>query len=300
MLKNVNNRRIAIVELIVLAIIWGSSFILMKRALFDPEGNKVLQGDHLGALRMVISGIVIFPFVLRQMKKYSFKKRGLFFLVGMIGNGLPAVLFGIAQTQIDSCVAGILNATVPIFALIIGVLFFGLKTQWTSLLGVFFGFLGVGILVLLDAQGSLDFNAYALLILAATVCYGVSVNLIRKFLHDVPSLVITGCAFGFQIIPFGGYLLFTNFTDVLTTEPMIWRSLGYTSVLAIVGTSFAVWLFNDLIKRTSQVVATSVTYLIPLVAIAWGVADHESFGLYDFFGAVIVLIGVYLINKKKN
>lgn len=299
MLKKLNNRQIAAFQLAILALVWGSSFILMKKGLFNEAGEQVLRGDHLGALRMVISGLVMLPFVIRSLSKYSWKKRGLLLLVGIVGNGLPSVLFGIAQTQINSSIAGILNATVPLFALMIGVWFFQLKTKASQWIGVALGFAGVGILVLVNHTGTVELNAFALLVLLATLCYGVSVNLIKTYLKDVPSLMITGGSFSLLVIPISIYLGATGFTESVS-NPYFPKSLLFIGLLAVIGTSLAVWLFNDLVKRTNQVTAASVTYLIPIVAVFWGVIDGERFGLFHILGSAIVLIGVYLINKKKK
>jgi drug/metabolite transporter (DMT)-like permease len=300
LLKKLNNREIAILEMVILALVWGSSFILMKRAIFDENGVAVLRGDQLGGLRMVISGLVLFPFVLKSLWKYSFKKIAFFLLIGLVGNGLPSIFFGIAQTYISSSAVGILNATVPIFALVLGVLFFQLKTKWYNIVGVVIGFLGVAILVFKNASGEFELNAYALFVMAATLCYGISVNLIRTYLKDVSSIVITGAAFSLMVIPFGIYLMATGLQETIETQPYFLKSLGYLTILSVVGTSFAVFLFNDLVKRTNPVTATSVTYLIPIVAVFWGVLDNEVFGWRDVIGGSVVLVGVFLINKKKK
>ena len=218
--------------------------------------------------------------------------------MAIIGNGIPAFLFTKAQTYLDSSLVGILNAMVPLFTLILGVYFFKSKPTKTNITGIMIGLFGVVLLITKNLSSVVVLNVYVLLVVLATICYAISINVIKKYLHDLNATSIT--AFAFLIIgPFSIiYLLTTNFTNQLITHEDGYMALLYIALLSVLGTSLAVIIFNKLISRSSAIFASSVTYLIPIVAILWGVFDGEKITVYHLIVMVIILCGVYLVNKK--
>lgn len=284
---------------IVLGVIWGSSFILMKKALFQSDGSPLLRPNEVALFRLVIAMLAMLPIILLNYKNIRKKYWKYLLIVGLFGNGIPAFLFTHAQTQVSSSLAGILNSTVPIFTLILGGLFFAFKSSGLNKLGVFIGFLGSAIIII-GGQLDLQFNNlfYPFLILIATMCYAISVNTIKRYLLDLRAIEIT--AFGILIvgIPATIYLLFSDIPERIIENPYLWEGVFYTAVLAIGATSIALVLFNYLIKMSTALFASSVTYIIPLVAVYWGILDGEKLTPIQFGGGFILLIGVVLIYKK--
>jgi drug/metabolite transporter (DMT)-like permease len=281
--------------LLLLVLVWGSSFILIKRGLVSFSSMEV------GALRIAMSFLVLSPFVIKHLKKVPRRKMIYFILAGIIGNGLPPFLFAKAQTVIDSYMAGVLNSLTPLFTLLVGVLFFGIRTRWLNVLGVGIG-LG-GAIGLLTASNGAHLNNiwYGLYAVAAAVCYAVNMNLIKQYLSDFDALTITSVVFMFIGIPSLVYLFAgTDIVNTLASDPKAWESLGYISILAVLGTAVAMIIHNWLIKQTSALFTSTVTYLMPVVSIAWGVIDSESFLLVYMLWISLILIGVYLANKKRK
>jgi drug/metabolite transporter (DMT)-like permease len=279
----------------LLVLVWGSSFILIKRGLVSFSSMEV------GALRIAISFLVLSPFVIKHLKKVPRRKMIYFILAGIIGNGLPPFLFAKAQTVIDSYMAGVLNSLTPLFTLLVGVLFFGIRTRWLNVLGVAIG-LG-GAIGLLTASNGAHLNNiwYGLYAVAAAVCYAVNMNLIKQYLSDFDALTITSVVFMFIGIPSLIYLFAgTGFVNTLATDPKAWGNLGYIAILAVLGTAVAMIIHNWLIKQTSALFTSTVTYLMPVISIAWGVIDSESFLLVYMLWISLILIGVYLANKKRK
>jgi len=282
----------------LLALVWGSSFILMKR------GLEFYTSVQVAEYRLFIAGLTLLPIALTQIKKIPKKKKeriGILFLA-VFGNLLPAFLFAEAQTQLPSSVTGMLNSLVPLFTLLIGFVIFKTKSGLFQAAGVFLGLLGaVSLIYFSSDSGSNEVPiVYSFMVIAATLCYAISVNTIKAWLHDVPSVLIT--AFAFAILgPFVTVGLFAeDFWSLPFSSPEHTVALGYLTVLGVVGTGAAVLLFNQLIKFTSALFASSVTYLIPIVALAWGILDGESIGLYQFMGLGLILCGVYLVGRKKK
>jgi drug/metabolite transporter (DMT)-like permease len=282
------------VILILLALIWGSSFILMKR------GLEVYSSDEVAALRILIAFLFLSPLVFRHVKKTLLKHWKAFLGMGVLGNFIPAFLFTKAETAISSSLTGMLNSLTPLFTLLLGVLLFKTKTRWVNAVGIIIGFFGaIGLLMVgksVNTNNNLLFGFYVVL---ATLCYGFSVNIIKKYLNEVNSVTATVWAMMF-IGPLAGVYLFgfTDFTSRLATNPLAVYSLDYVSLLAIFGTAISVILFNVLIRNTNALFASSVTYLIPIVAMGWGILDGESVLPMHFVWIGLILLGVYLVNKK--
>ena len=281
----------------ILALIWGSSFILMKRGIYSPDGAPLFNGLEVAALRIASAFIVLLPIIIRHLRSVPKNKLGLVLLSGFFGNGLPAVFFAIAQTKIDSSLSGVLNSLTPIFTAFIGVLWFGSKLNKKVLIGVFLGLMGSSFLVLSAKGLSLQGIAYSGLVVLSTIMYGLNVNLIKNNMQEIPPLKIASVSFLATGIIACFALFFSPNLPRVMNESEFLHGLGYISVLGIFGTAFAVIMFNKLIKDTTAVFASSVTYFIPIVAIIWGLLDGENFALLQIVGAVIIISGVKLIKS---
>ena len=279
--------------LILLAVIWGSSFILMKR------GLEVYSHTQVAALRLLIASISLVPFVFSALKKVKRKHWFPLFVSGVFGNGFPAFLFTKAQTQLDSGFTGIVNSLTPLFTLILGIFFFSLTPTRANMIGILIGFIGAVYLTACNWNAEIVINSYVFYIVLATIFYAISINVIKHYLGDLDAIHISALAFLFVGPPMAFYIFNTDFI-ILAQSSAGFEALIYIIILAVIGTSFAVVLFNYLLKQSSVIFASSVTYLIPIVAIAWGVFDGENILLQHLIGAAIILLGVYLVNKKET
>lgn len=279
----------------LLAFIWGSSFILMKRGLVSFSANQV------ASIRMFVSFIFLFPLVISRLKEVKKEHYKYIFASGILGNGIPAFLFANAQTHVASAMAGMLNSLTPVFVVIVGSLFFGSVFKKSHISGVIIGLAGALGLILINANGQLNSsnNWFGFLIVLACVCYSFSVNIIRKYLFSVDALLITGFALFAAGIPCGIFLFNTDFIDRFNTEPNAWISFWYIVTLSLFGTALSTIVFNKLIKISNALYAASVTYLIPMVALFWGEFDGESLGILHIIAMLGILLGVYLINLDK-
>jgi drug/metabolite transporter (DMT)-like permease len=243
---------------------------------------------------------VLLPLALISIRKVKRRHWMVLAIVGIISNAAPAFLFAHAQTHIDSNTAGILNSLTTLFTLIIGLAFFKLKPRWFNITGVFVGLVGAVGLIHFSGDGGFGFNfRYAVYVLVATICYATAVNLIKEHLADLDAISITSVSFLIIGIPLTAHLLFfTDFVHDLSTTPEAWAGLGYISILGIVGTALALVFFNRLIKMTSALFAASVTYMIPIVAIFWGLLDGETLEWNYLLWIAMILAGVYLVNVK--
>lgn len=278
--------------LFILSLIWGSTFILIKRGLLHFTAVQV------GTIRIIFAFIVMLPFALKRIKNISGDKWKFFAFTGLISNLLPAVLFALAQTRLSSSLTGILNALSPLFTLIIAVIIFKYKTNIFQITGFFLGLAGTLILSLIGGSGGFgEFNLYVWLIVLATVCYALSLNFIKYYLHDENSITITSIAL-LIAGPFSLLILLT--TDIFSRFSMnseILFSLGCIALLGIMGTAVALVLYTKLIQMNSPLFASSVTYLVPVVAILWGLIDDEILYPLHFAGMILILTGIFFINK---
>jgi len=280
--------------LLGLVLVWGSSFILIKKSLL------YFTSDEVGVLRIVITFLFLLPMAILKIKKIDKRTSWILLISGIIGSVIPSWLFATAQTQIGSSMAGTLNALTPLFTLIVGVMFFSLKTRWFNVVGVFIGLVGAVGLIYASSHIGLETNIkYSSLVVIATLCYAINVNLIKSYLSHLDSLTITALTFFFVGIPLTMFILFAS--DVpsnLINKPETLTGLGYLSILSVVGTALALIAFNKLIKTSSPVFASSVTYLIPVVAIAWGIIDGEVFKITYLIWFALIIAGVFLVNAK--
>jgi drug/metabolite transporter (DMT)-like permease len=280
--------------LLLLAFVWGSSFILMK------IGLKSFSSDQAGAIRIVIASLFLLPLSLRELKNLRKKDLTSLLIAGFIGSFFPAFLFMKAETRVDSSVAGMLNSLTPVFTLIIGFLFHKSKFRWLQVLGLALGLAGAAGLILAGSGLQLSkVNSYALYIVLATSFYAININQIKAKLTHLTGIQITSLSFLFIGPVALIYLLTTDFNPVLANPGWPIHLLALAT-LAIVGTAVAMLLMNSLIRYSSAIAASSVTYIIPIFAILWGVIDGEKITLHHLGSMTLILIGVYMINWKKR
>jgi drug/metabolite transporter (DMT)-like permease len=280
------------VYLSFLALVWGSSFILIKRGLIG------LSAMQVGSLRIIFAAVFLLLIGFRSLPKIPKHKWKYIVMTSMFGTFVPAFLFALAQTEIDSSVTSILNSLTPLNTLVLGTLVFGVSFQRRQVWGVFIGLVGSLLLVFNGAMNHPDQNYYyAILVIIASVCYAINVNLIKRFLSDLSPLSITTGNFAVLLLPASLILFFTGFSEMIHIEK-VQHAVLFIIVLGVVGTGIANILFFKLIQISSPVFATSVTYLIPVVAFFWGLLDNEMLTPIQFLGAFIILIGVYLSARK--
>lgn len=293
MLKKIDSKLGHWIILIMLSIIWGSSFMLIKR------GLDAFSYEQVATLRIFIAFIFLTVLGRKFYTNFPTKKLWPLFLTGFIGNGIPPFLFSKAQTYLDSGIVGILNVLTPLFTIFIGILFYNLKVKIVNYLGIALGIIGT-IYLLLPQTEQLDDKTlyYSLIAILGTACYGWSANIIKAHLEELDAIQITTISFSF-VGPWAGiYLLCGDFLEIMQNHPKAISSFSYIAILAIMGSALSVIAFNKLIKMTGPLFATSCTYIIPIVAIIWGVSDKEIIDIHDIIGFVIILGGIYLVNKR--
>jgi len=289
-----NNQQQKWVYLFLLSLVWGSSFILMKKALI---GVSPIQ---LGALRMIVTSVFLLLIGFKSIKKIKKEQWIYIFYTALLGTFIPGFLFSYTLTAIDSSIVSILTSFTPFNTLIFGALFFGFAFKKQQLLGILIGLFGTLILILEGAVLNPNQNYwYALLIIIASIGYAFNVNIVKKYLQDVDALAITTGNFLILLAPATIILGFTGFFTEFKASDKGLESLGYIAVLSIIGTGIAKIMFNKMVQISNPIFSSSVTYLIPVVAILWGVFDGEKLSLIQLFAGIIILFGVYLVNKKK-
>lgn len=284
--------------LVVLALIWGSSFILIKR------GLEVFSPGEVGAYRIVAAATFLLPLSLPRIKFLTGEQAQNLILIGLLGSFIPAFLFPTAQTRLSSSLTGVLNALTPLFVVIIGALFFQSKITRRNALGLVIAFIGVLILITLKEGSGLDsftgINGYAFFVILACICYGFNLHLIKSRFVSLKSIEITAISL-LMVLPLALIYLMagTEFSYKLVTHDGALRALGFVTLLGVMGTAIALILFNIMVKTASPIFASSVTYLIPVVAIFWGVLDGEVLLFGHYIGIAAVILGVWVGNRKK-
>ncbi|WP_299115933.1 DMT family transporter [uncultured Winogradskyella sp.] len=292
-MKNIN---IKWLYLVILSVIWGSSFILIKKALIG------LTPFQIGSLRNVLTGIILLVFGYSSLKNIKKTQWKWIAISGFLGSFFPAFLFAIAETEIDSAITSILNSLVPLNTILMGAAVFKIASTKRQVVGVIIGFIGTALLILKGAEINPNQNyLYASFIIISTLMYAANVNIIKRYLQDVKPLTIAAGNYVFIIIPAFVALLFTNFFSSETfNSETIWNAIICVAILSIFGTALAKVLFNKLIQISTPVFATSVTYLMPIVALIWGLLDRENFTPLQGIATLIILAGVYIANRKKT
>ncbi len=278
--------------LIGLSLIWGSSFILMK------YGLKSFSYGQVAGFRMFIAFVSLLPVALYHIKKITKKNFFSLVIVGYIGNAIPAFLFTLSQTRIDSSIAGILNSMTPFFTMIIGALVYNIKIPWYKVAGVFIGLAGA--VAVITSNTNIDtgkINVFALYVVLATVMYGININHVKSRLSSLNGIQIAAFAFLMVGPVVTAYLLSTNLPETFARENA-WHDFLYVFMLGFFGSAVAVVAVNILILRSNALFASSVTYLMPIIAIGWGAIDGEKLTIFQYAGMGLILFGVYLVNKK--
>ena len=263
------------------------------------EGLLHLTAFQVASLRIVFAGVVLLPWAIIHFKKIPKNKLGVIFISGVLGSLLPAYLFCVAELGIDSALAGTLNSLTPIFVIITGALFFSSQTSTNKILGIFIAF--TGSILLLFSKGSMPESQnllYISYVVLATICYGFNVNMVHKHLHDIGSLQIASVALTLNAIPALIVLYFTGYFNLPLSDSGILYSTGHAALLGILATAIASIIFYVLIKRAGAVFSSMVTYGIPIIANFWGMIYGEEVGWKQFGCLVLILIGVYLANRK--
>ncbi|MFI8377580.1 DMT family transporter [Leeuwenhoekiella sp. NPDC079379] len=283
------------IYLIILSLVWGSSYILIKKGLV---GLTPLQ---LGAVRITFSTIFLFIIGFKSVFTITRKQWPWIALSALLGTFLPVFLFAYAETEINSSIASILNSLVPLFTMFLGYVIFKIPFTGNQVLGVLMGLAGAGILIFKGAEVNPEQNyLFAGFVVLAALCYAGNANIIKSKLQEVSSKAIAVGNFTVMIIPALIVLYFSGVLELDLSNNIVSESLMYVGVLAVVGTGIAKILFNRLIQISSAVFSTSVTYLIPVIGIFWGLLDGELFTLIHFLGAMVILLGVYLVNRKQK
>lgn len=291
-----SNQQLKWIYLFTLSLIWGSSFILIKKGL---EGLSALQ---VGAFRVASAGFLLFVLFLPKIRKIKRKDWKWVVTTGVIGTFFPAFFFALGETEIDSAIASIINSGVPVLTLIVGISFFGAAFIQRQFIGVMIGLSGTILLIAAGISANPHQNyLYALLPILATVMYAFNANLIKHYLQNVPVFALTVGSFigiwpcALAVLIYSGFFK-VEFLQAESTQ----EALIYVCILGFVGTGVAKVIFYRLVQISSTVFSTSFTYLIPIVAIIWGVLYGEKFSVYQLFAAVLILIGVFMTSRKKK
>lgn len=278
----------------LLALVWGSSFILMK------YGLRSFSYGQIGMMRVSFAFWFTALIALRRYSKFRWKDLFPLTVVGLMGNAIPYILFPLAVSKLDSGLVGVLNAMVPLFTLIIGIIWFKTKVGLPSIVGIIMGFAGAMWLLLPGLEVDKSKLAYGMYPILATLCYAISINTLSAKFKHLDALTITLLSLTTVGVPATIYVFSTDFLHIMQTDELAWINLGYVAIMGVVGTSLAVIIFNHLIKSSGSLFGASVTYAIPIVALMWGVVDGESIGVHHFIGMSAILVGVYIVNYRKR
>ncbi|WP_242203883.1 DMT family transporter [Aestuariivivens insulae] len=282
--------------LFVLSLIWGSSFILIKKALIG------LTPVQLGALRIIFTSFFLFVVGFKKAKTIKVKEWKWIIATGFLGTFFPVFFFAFAETEIDSAVASILNSLVPLHTVVLGFVVFKITSTKRQVFGVILGLLGAVMLIYNGASLNANQNyLYVVFIIMATITYAASVNILKRYLQHVDALTIAIGNFVSIILPAIIILLWSGFFSKKVFEnPNFESSMFYIVILSLIGTAIAKVLFNKLVHMATPVFASSVTYLMPIVAIFWGLLDGEVFGFKQGIASLVILLGVYLSHKRRQ
>lgn len=282
----------SLVILIVLAVAWGLSFLFIKKL------TAAFSGIEIGAGRIFVAALFLLPWSVKYRADFPVRKAVPIALSGLLGYLLPALVFGTAGSRISSSLSGTLNATTPVFVLLVGWIFFRKHIYRYQFIGIFLGFIGSLLLISSGEEFSIDLNnPYALLVLVATMMYGTNTNILSYHLAEVRPIIISSFSIGLMGLPALGILAFTDFFHkIFLPENTV--HIFYFLVLGVVNSGLAAILYNYLLKITTPVFASSVTYLIPVVAMIAGIADGEKVGIIHLSGMLIILFSIFILNKK--
>lgn len=291
--KDRHPQYISWVLFILITIIWGSSFILIKK------GLTVYPAPQVAAIRMLSASLFMIPFALSWLRRTDKKYYLLIFVSGFIGSFIPAFLFAWAQTKLDSAITGMVNSLTPVFVLVIGVIFYKQRITFSIVIGLLLALAGTALLMFTGSEGNHSFNYFALFVVVATLLYGINVNILKFNMADLNPIAIASISL-FFVGPLAAIQLFffSDFTERLASGNEAVIALFYLTILGIVGTSIALMLFNKLLKNSTPLFSSSVTYLIPIVAVIWGLIDGEDLYFSHYLSMGVIIFGVFLANRK--
>ncbi|HEY0610513.1 MAG TPA: DMT family transporter [Chitinophaga sp.] len=276
---------------LLLSLTWGSSFILMK------IGMEGLQSFQVASVRLVTAGLTLLPFFFKYIRITPRNKLPYIMLSGVLGNGIPAYLFCLAETRIDSALAGILNSLTPLMALLAGLVIFKAPFEKRQLNGIFIGLLGVAGLFIVKGVNT-GYWYYGFFVLLATVCYGINISLVHHYLKGFSSIQLSSISLAFCAMLALPVLIGSHFFQLFTGPNAPWISLAASSTLGFFGSGIATVLFYLLIQRAGSVFASMVTYALPVVAIGWGLLAGEDITWLQVVFLGVILTGVYMVHKK--
>lgn len=274
--------------LLGISLIWGSSFILIDRSL------QAFAPVEVACLRLVLTAAVLFPFFIKYYRTLNLRQARHITVQSLFGNFIPAFLFPAAQVHVNSATAGILNALSPAWAFLLGLLFFGTAFRWQQLAGIVVAFAGAVLLLLPGNSGA---QHYGWLLVVGTLCYGLSSNLVHRHLQGTHALAISSAGFIILSVPALIILMGSMELREAFSQPEVWPAFSSIVVLSVMGSAVASTLFYRLVQRTNTLFATSVTYLMPVVAVGWGLLGGEHLHLSDFAGMLLILAGIYLLSR---
>lgn len=281
--------------LLILSLVWGSSFILIKKGLVG------LTAIEVGSFRIIFAAVFLILIGFKSIARLSKRQWKWMLVAGFLGNFFPVYLFSFAETEIDSAVASILNATTPIMTLIFGVILFKAVMNLNKVLGVAIGLLGTAGLIFSGASINPDQNyLYSLLVIAAACCYALNVNFLKSYMSDINPLGIAAGSFTVLLLPALGILYFSGFFEKDFEVAALQTSIGFVAILGVIGTAVAMIIFNKLVQISDPVFTTSVTYTIPIVALGWGILDGEVFSAWQLLSAGVILAGVFIVNRSRR
>lgn len=278
--------------LALLSLIWGSSFILIKKSLdhFNPY--------EVGALRVLIAGLVLLPVAIKNIRKFPKKNVKWLILAAITGNFIPMFLFPIAETEVSSSIAGIINSMMPIFVIIVGALLWKFETTKRQIIGVLISFSGASILAFSGGDGGEFKLIPILLLLLATLLYAISTTTVKSKLSDIPAKILSAFVFSLVLIfPSLIALVFAGFFNELEMDNNLLVGIGFVSLLSVFGTGLAMMLNYRLLSVSTPLFASTVTLLMPIVAIIWGLLDGEKLTIMQGLGGVIILAGLIFLRQ---
>ncbi len=256
---------------------------------------------QVGSFRIIFAAIFLILVGFKSISRLTARQWKWIVISGFLGSFFPVYLFAYAETEIDSAVASILNATTPLLTLIFGVLLFRSVFNQNKITGVVIGLLGTAGLIFSGASINPDQNYwYSFLVVIAAACYALNVNILKARMSDISPLGIAAGNFSILLLPAAGLLYFTGFFELEEYTPQFQLSIIYVAILGIIGTGVAMIIFNKLVQISDPVFTTSVTYTIPVVALGWGILDGEIFSFWQLVSAFVILIGVFIVNRSKN
>jgi drug/metabolite transporter (DMT)-like permease len=277
---------------VLLALVWGSSFILMKKS------SEQLTGWQIGSTRIFAAGVIFMPFAVFHVRKIPFKKLHLVVLSGFLGNLFPAFLFGIAAEKIESSLSGILNSLTPLWVIVIGILFFKMRIRRAQIGGVLIGFAGLLLLNLTKGKIAINDISATLLILLATLMYGFNVNLVGQYLKGLNGIHVATVSMSVIGLVAGLVMWDHNVFELIRYDGEARPAILIAVLLGIVGSAMATALFYVLIQKSGTLFASLVTYAMPFVALGWGLLANETITFVQVGCLGLILVGVFIANRN--